>query len=115
MRLSDFKDEKAFEVVADLLDPISKITANPVYTENKPKKALDGARMILKTNPKEIKEVFAILNDKDPKDYHCTAATLLYDIVELFSDRDLLQLFGWQMQTPASSTSASGSTEAQDS
>jgi len=108
MRLSDFKDEKAIEVVAALMGPISNIASNP---ENKKAQEAGGtvaafAGKILSNNASDVKDMLAILNDKDPADYHCTAASVLYDTMQMFSDPGLMELFGLQSQTPASSGSA---------
>lgn len=118
MRLSDFKDEKGVEVVAKLLMPIGRIAANQ---ENaKAMKAvneeggnlLSFASALLCNSPRDVMDMLAILNDEDPADYRCSAATVLVDVFNMISDPELLALFGLQRQNPASSGSASESTEA---
>lgn len=113
MRLSDFKDEKAVEVVADLLEPIEKIAINPKMENAKGGSILGFARAMLKNNQRETMDMLAILSDVDPAEYHCTAATVVFDVLNMLNDPDLMQLFGLRRQTPASSGSASESTEAQ--
>lgn len=117
MRLSEFKDEKGIEVVAKLLVPISKIAQNQNNAKAKAKAKeggtlLDFASAMLQNNPKEVMDMLAILDDKDPSEYHCSAATVLVDVFNMLSDPELLQLFGFQSKTPASSGSASENTEA---
>lgn len=116
MRLSAFKDEKAIEVVAALLEPLGKITQNEEIQElhKKGMKSYEFAATALKTNASEIKKIFAILNDKDPEDYHCDAVSILRDTITLISDADLMELFGFQRQTPPSSGSVSETTEGQN-
>jgi len=114
MRLSNFKDEKAIEVVAALMEPIGNIASNPenkkVQEEGNTMAHVAGA--FLRNNPKDVKTILAILDDKDPTDYHCTAASVLADALDLFSDPDFMALFGLQRQTSASSGSALENTEA---
>lgn len=118
MRLSEFKDEKGIEVVAKLLIPISKIVSNPENAAAQKRVKEENGNMmgfaasLLQNSPKDVMDMLAILDDKSPDNYHCSAATVLMDVFYMISDPELLALFGLQRQTPASSGSASESTEA---
>ena len=111
MRLSEFKDEKAIEVVADLLVPIGNIVANPANKEAKDSGVIAFASAILKNNTKDAKDMLAILADEPIESYTCTAATVLKDMLNVLSDPDLLELFGLQSQTQTSAGSALTSSE----
>ncbi len=106
MRLSEFKDEKGIEVVAKLLVPIGKIATNAKNASAKNGSRLDFAAALLQNNPGEVKDMLAILDDKEPAEYHCTAATVLLDVFNMISDPELMTLFGLQSQNQASSGSA---------
>jgi hypothetical protein len=114
MKLSEFKDEKAVEVVAKLLIPIGNIASNKANQKAKD----SGGTLIafvsamLKNNQRDVMDMLAILDDKDPAEYHCSAATVIRDVFRMVSDPELLELFGLQRQIPASSGSASEITEA---
>lgn len=112
MRLSEFKDEKGIEVVAKLLVPIGNIAANKDNATARGKNVSAFASSILQNNTRDVMDMLAILDDKNPEEYHCTAATVLMDVFNMMSDPDLLMLFGLQRQTAASSGSASETTEA---
>lgn len=112
MRLSEFKDEKAIEVVAKLLEPIGRIASNAKNAEAKGKSMAAFAGALLQNSPKEIMIMLAVLDDQDPANYHCTAASVLADVFHMLNDPELMQLFGLQSRKPASSGSASESTEA---
>ncbi|WP_305116639.1 hypothetical protein [Acutalibacter muris] len=116
MRLSEFKDEKAIEVVAALLEPIGKIAKNPKNQESRGegKTILDFAAAMLKNNPADAKDMLAILADKEPESYHCNAATVFRDILLMLSDPEIMELFGVQSKTPPSSGSVSETTEGQN-
>lgn len=107
MKLSDFKDEKAVEVVAKLLVPIMSIASNKENEKAKDKGGIAFASALLQNNKKDILAIFAILNEKEPEEYHCDAAKVLLDTFTLISDPALMSLFGLQRQTVASSGSAS--------
>lgn len=113
MRLSNFRDERAIEVVADLLIPIQKIASNPEIAKAKDGKVIELAAAMLKNSKREVMDMLAILNDVPPSEYHCTAATVMRDVLDMFSDPDLRELFGLQSQTTALSGSALENTEGQ--
>lgn len=114
MKLSEFKDEKAIEVVANLLDPICNIVANPENEKAKSKNVAAFLGAMLRNNRKDVMDMLAILNDEDPADFHCNAASVLKNVLELASDKELMQLFGAQGKTAASSGSASENTEGRE-
>lgn len=113
MRLSDFKNEKGLEVVGDLLELLPVIAANPKNKEAAKKSPVLFASSMLKNTPKETMRMLAIINDEDPEDYECNAATALKSVFETVTDPVLLDLFGLKRQIPASPASATGSGEAE--
>lgn len=112
MRLSEFKDEKAIEVVAKLLEPISEIAANAKNAQGKGKNVAAFASALLQNNPKEVLAMLAILDGQDPAGYHCTAASVFADVFDMLNDPELMQLFGLRSGNTASSGSASENIEA---
>jgi hypothetical protein len=114
LKLSEFEDEKAIAVVAKLLAPIGRIVQNANVVKAKNTTPLEFAGALLENNAADVKTMLAILDDKDPADYHCTAATVFVDVLNMLNDPALMQLFGVQSKTPASAGSASESTEAQN-
>ena len=97
MKLSDFKGDKGIEVVGKLLLPISNIAANKEVTGALKK---GGLTLMLSTAlmkcPNDVKEILAALNDKPVEEYEVDGATILVDVLNLFTDEALLRLFGLQ-------------------
>lgn len=120
MRLSEFRDEQGVEVVAKLLVPIAKIVSNEKNAKaqkeaNEGKGSmLDFVSALLQNSPRDVMDMLAILDGKDPNEYHCSAATVLVDALHMVSDPELLMLFGLQRQTLASPGSALETTGAQE-
>lgn len=112
MRLSEFRDEQAIEVVARLMGPMSNIAANAQNAEARSRGAAQFAAALLKNCPRDVMDILAILSGKEPEAYHCTAASVLADVLDMLSDPELTRLFGLQSKTEASSGSASESIEA---
>lgn len=115
MKLSDFKDEKGIEVVAKLMLPITRIAKNEKNKASRQGTQLEFASALLQNNAGDVKEILAILNDQNPTEYHCTAASVLTDVLEMITDPALMALFGLRSKTQALSGSALESTEGQKS
>lgn len=113
-KLSDFKDEKAIVVVAQLLEPIMTIVTNP--ENGKFKDEQNGFKMFsgfLANSPKSMMHIFAILSEQDVETYHCDGVEVTKNLMTLVSDSRLIELFTSQGQTgdATSSGSASENTE----
>lgn len=113
-KLADFKDEKGLEIAAALMEQFAGIVSNPKVREQitETQNNVQIASVLLKNSPIEIRAVLAILDEKDPEEYHYTAGTVFAGVIAMLSDPDILELFGWQNQILASSGSASEITEA---
>lgn len=111
MKLTDFKDAEAIRVVADLLPHIGNICKNSVIEEARNDSMMNFAAALLKENPADVLAMLAILNNQDPAEYHCNAATVIADVFGMISDPALLELFGLPTRTPETSGSASANTE----
>ena len=112
-QLSEFKNEQGVIVVAQLLNPISRIVLKMKDAGEKPaKNRVEFLSQALAESPKDIMEIFAILSETPVEKYECNAASLLKDTIKLAADNEFMELFGLQSQTPTSSGSASENTEA---
>lgn len=113
MKLSDYKNEEAIDVLADLLDPISKITSDKdVERAVKAKLPLALiAREALKRQKRAVIEAVAVLHRSTPEEYEFTIPSLLADMLDILNDPDMVQLFTLP-DTEASSGSATANIEA---
>lgn len=101
MRLSDYKNEEALDVLADLMEPAAEILADPeakrIYENKEPKIKLAG--YIVKNHKKAIITILAILDGEDPEKYSFTLLQVPAKIIELLNDPELMNLFTQQGQT----------------
>lgn len=114
-KLSEFKDEKAIEVISELISPIFEIFSNAKNLELKDEQS--AAVMFgkfFKNSPKAMMKIFAILSEEDPETYHCNGIEVAKNLVDLVSDKDLLELFISRRQTGDATSSASVSTITED-
>lgn len=119
MKLSEFKNEEALELVADILDPASRILADKRFkTAYSAKgetiiKATRAAKVALKHHSKDVLEILARLNKCDPSEFEVNAIQIPAMLVDVLSDDALVDLFmsAEQMEDETPSGSASENTE----
>lgn len=96
MKLSEIKDDKAIDILADLVEPASAIFSDEkikaLFTaEKQDAKAI--VKYLLKNHKKEIIEIMAILNGEKPENFSFNLFTLPKMIMEIISDEELLSFF----------------------
>lgn len=107
MKLKDFKGEKGIEVVGKLLVPITAILGNPANTADiGSKNVLIYVGAFFRNNPKEVKEILAIMDDQPVETYEIDAQIAFGKLLSWFDDPELLGLFGLQSEIETSSGSA---------
>lgn len=92
-KLSEIKGDEAFDVIADLLEPLSVIFTDEevIKADNRVKKVATALRL----HKRELITILAILEGVDAEKYAETMslATLPKAAVDLFNDEDLSILF----------------------
>lgn len=100
MKLSDIKGERALDVLADIIDPVSTICADPEIQKaaksGLPKLAI--VKMLLKTHKKEVIEIMAYLDGEEPESYEFSLVTLPNKLLEIMNDPEVANLFTSQSQ-----------------
>lgn len=113
MKLSEYKNEDALDLLADLIEPVAVLITDDKFkkmiSENKSK--LEVAKFLLKEHNKEIIAVLARLNGKEV--YDANVVEILKQVLDLINDPVLVDFFVSQVQTlgDAISTPAMESTE----
>jgi len=118
-KLSEYKDEEAIEILADILDPVATIATDKGLVDDIRKNFSKGGQRIriisraLKTHKKEIFEILAALERVPVEEYHCNMATLPAQILNILNDKDLMEYFLSSAETgeETSSGSATENTE----
>ena len=81
-KLSDYKDEAAIELWADMLEPLSVIFTNEQVKEAQKKNSyIEIAKIALKTNAAEVKKVLLLVDDTP-----INGLNILIRLMELFSE-----------------------------
>ena len=100
MKLSEIKGEKALDAMADLLDPLALIFADPEIQRSvkndEPKMIL--VKKILKTHKKEAIQIMAILDGETPETYEVSLLKIPLKLLEIINDPEVQSLFTYQGQ-----------------
>lgn len=115
MRLSDYKDEAALDLLAELIEPAAEIMGDQEVIEAaKGENMARVASVAIKRHKKAVLCVLAALDGVPVEQYHCNIFSLPAKLVELFNDPDIAQLFSFAGQTEDATASGSlmGNTEA---
>lgn len=115
MKLSDVKGERVFEVIADIIEPVSSIAQDKEITLFKREEAPDGlssrsfalqkiaknAPLILKRHKRDISTVLAAIKGQTVEEYVAglNMATLSIDLLELLNDKEFVDFFTSAAQT----------------
>lgn len=101
MKLSDYKNEDAIDVLADLIEPASVIMADKEIADlarsGKPKLLI--VRQALRSHKKEVIEIVAAIHRKDPSEVQFNAISLVGDALDILNDPEIQQVFTLQGQT----------------
>lgn len=100
MKLSEIKGEKALDAMADLLEPLSLIFADPEIQRSvkneEPKLIL--VKKILKAHKKEAIQIMAILDGETPETYEISLLKIPMKLLEITNDPEVQSLFTYQGQ-----------------
>lgn len=101
MNLSDYKNEDAIDLIADLIVPITTILGDSdmrsAVAEDAPKAEL--IKIALKAHKKEVIEILARIQGIEPSEYKGTPVTMSFQILELLNDEEVQKLFLSEQQT----------------
>lgn len=107
MKLSDYKNEDALEVLANILEPASEI-----LQDEKVKRALTGGnmkkielvKMLFKNHKTSIVAVMAALNNVPVDEYQFNIISGTKQLLELLNDEELVSFFQASGQTMTESS-----------
>lgn len=110
-KLSDYKDEEALDLLADILEPAVAIMADPgVRDAAKTSNKIKIAKVVIKNHKPEVMEIMATLEGVSVKDFHCNIFTLPAKIMEILNDKELMTVFTSQAQEIGQSISSGPAT-----
>ena len=108
MKISEIRDEKAVEVLGDLIEPFMRILKSKEVQECAKKNiSIELAQAMVKADPKAVLEILAICNQVPLEEYHPNPFEVIRDLAGVLMDEAVMSLFF--SQEPKAVLTASGS------
>lgn len=108
MMLSDFQDEEALDLLADIIEPVGAILEDEeiakIYEEGTKsgnfgiKLKLKLVAVMIRNHKHEVIEILARLDKKNVADYHCNVLSLPTALLSLINDPLMMDFFVSQAQ-----------------
>lgn len=94
MKLSEYKNEQALDILADILEPSAKIFSDKDVKQAFEKgDKISGIKAAIKGHKTEIIEILAVLDGVPVAEYECNVLTLPVKLLEILNDTDLMSFF----------------------
>jgi len=116
MKTSDIRGEAALDVLADIMEPASKILGDNDFKETVKSGTsnLQIVRVLLKSHKHEVLEILAYLDGEDPATYSPSIFAIPKKLMELMQDEDLMSLFTSESQKEEETSSGSATETTED-
>lgn len=104
MKITDFKNEDALDLIMNCIDPCVEIFGDKKITDafrnHKDRNDLVKiAKLALKEHKKAVIEILAYTSGVKPKDYKANAFEIINQVLELLNDESILSFFSSQVLT----------------
>lgn len=94
MKISEYRDEEALELLANISEPAIEIFADEQLADLiRQKKSGKAVSWAIKNHKKEVMELLAALEGVPVEEYHCTIFSLPAKLIEILSDKELIAFF----------------------
>lgn len=95
MKLSEFKNEDALDLIADLIEPATQIFADPEISSARNNKAR-AVKIAIKNHKDSVIEILARLDNIPVEEYNKNVVQMTLDLLELLNDDELMEVFSSQ-------------------
>ena len=94
MKISEYRDEAALELLANISEPAIEIFADEQLADLiRQKKSGKAVSVAIKNHKKEVMELLAALEGVPVEEFHCSVFTLPAKLIEILSDKELIAFF----------------------
>ena len=106
-KLSEYKDEEALDLLADIMEPAAEILADSEMKDAwETGNRLRVAKVAIKRHKTQVMEILAAMDGVPVSEYHCNIFTLTMRVIEIMNDEELLSVFTSQAQELMQSTAS---------
>lgn len=111
-KISEYKDEEALDLLAELLEPAVIIMADKEVAEAiKSGERIPAISAAIKNHKPQVMQILAIMEGIPADQYHCNVFTLPMRVLEILNDEALVTFFTSQAQEMKQSTYSGPVTE----
>lgn len=105
-KISEYKDEEALDLLADLIEPAVAIVQDKAFTEAyRAGRTATAVKLAIKNHKPQVMEILARLDNVPVAEYHCNFVTLPMRLLEVLNDEALVSVF----TSPEATNTPSGS------
>lgn len=108
MKISEYRNEDALDLLADIIDPVSEIITDPAIQQMvKANNRIKIVSYVLKKHKEPILKVLARIEGVSVSEYDASIMKMTRDLLEILNDKELANFFYSQGQTMGSAPSGS--------
>ena len=100
-KLTEFKNEAAAELLADLIEPASVLFGDEEIRNALKESKIAGIKVAMKKHGKELIDILATVDGVPREEYSVNAMQIVSKTLAILSDSDLMAAFSSQEQTAA--------------
>lgn len=117
MKLMEYKDEEALDLLAEILEPTMAIMQDKEVS--KAYKSKDGGKMAavivaVKRHKEEIMTILAAMDGVPVKEYHCNILTIPQRVIEIISDPEIKSFFSSAVSMVSGNASGGATEDTED-
>ena len=105
--LTEIKGDKALDLVADLLEPVTEIFSDEEVSKAYNVSILNAIKVAIKNHKKAVKTIVALMNEEDPNTYEPNVVEIPAMLYQVVTDKEIQRLFTSQGQNLNENTSGS--------
>lgn len=98
MKITDYKNEEALELLCNLLDPISRIFSDKELAKALVDKCtkIEAVKIAIRNHKSDVIEALAVMKGVPKEEYSASLPTMMAEIFEILNDKELLDFFSSQ-------------------
>ena len=122
-KLSEFKDDEAMDVLAEILEPAYNLIKDndfKVAMRGDKEKGilpnrLEAVKVAITKHRKDVVKMMAVLNETPVEKFHYTLLTLPTMMLEMLNDKELIHFFSYKSETDLETPSGSAMENTEES
>lgn len=94
MKISDFENEKALDLLVDILDPIGELFEDKKFTDSITQgNKMQAVKIAIKDHKESILIILSKLNGQTREEYKANIIDMTKQVLEVFNDEVLVDFF----------------------